>query len=239
MGFANCWMKTGFESTLDTPAQRLGALHTATITQIDTIDTNCPADSAYTASGSNKNFKINCGQLNTGTNMTSIHAQNITSCMDSCANSTSNCIAIVFDSSLQGGYNNCYLQNTTSVITDQTSATYAVVTGTGAPDSDKSSSKAWIAGPVIGGVVALALIGAAIWWWRRRKATAAAAAAPNTIEKDATPFAGQQSAYAPVPQYGGAPSELGGDTAHEMENTVKYAHNKPAIPQQPPAELPT
>ncbi|KAL2855234.1 hypothetical protein BJX68DRAFT_264376 [Aspergillus pseudodeflectus] len=37
------------------------------------------------------------------------------------------------------------------------------------PDPDSGSSKAWIAGPVVGGIVGLLLILGAIWFWMRRR----------------------------------------------------------------------
>ncbi len=187
IGYANCWLKTGFPSTLSDPDSTMGTMHSATITQIDSVDRTCPSTKTYKAQGGSKqNFDIHCGQLNTGSNITSVHMQNITSCIDTCASSDKKCVSVVFDSAMQAGFNNCYLQNTTSVISDQASATYAVLSGSNAPSASngasgsglpspqssnaKSSSKAWIAGPVLGGLLALALIGLGIFFLRRRKA---------------------------------------------------------------------
>ncbi|KAF2469668.1 uncharacterized protein BDR25DRAFT_46991 [Lindgomyces ingoldianus] len=251
IGFANCWPKTGFENFGD-PTSNMGVLHSAALTSIERIDSTCPSDKSYTAQG-NKKFEIHCGQLNGGTNITSIHRQNITACMNACANSDKGCVGIVFDSTLAYGYNNCYLQNTTSVISDQASATYAILSGSSIPsssgtpppggnsDSGGSSSKAWIAGPVVGGIVAIAIIAFAAFWWRRRK---------NAKVKQE---------YAPAPAYSpysgpgggvdmtnhpGAPlSELGGYHTVEMATSeyqpvTKYAHaNEPH--GETPQELPT
>ncbi|KAF2113283.1 hypothetical protein BDV96DRAFT_475160, partial [Lophiotrema nucula] len=185
MGYANCWPKTSFPNTLGAPGGNR-TMHTATITTIEQIDTTCPSNDQYTATG-NKQFDIHCGQLNQGVNITSLHTRNVTACMDACAASNKNCVGVLFDSSLAGGLSNCYLQNTTSVITDQTSATYAVLAGTTLPTSSPStaplpsssdsgsSSKAWIAGPVIGGIAGIAIIAAAFFLWRRKKAGTAAA----------------------------------------------------------------
>lgn len=273
IGFANCWLKTGFpgDAIVD-PRTNMGVLHSATITQVDPIDRNCPSSKTYSATG-NKNFDIHCGQLNQGSNITQIHTQNVTACMDACAASDKNCVGILFDSTLAGGFNNCYLQNTTSVISDQASATYAVLSNTVLPSSSASAgsgsnsgssgnnsnssdssssssggSKAWIAGPVVGGLAGLAIIGFAIFFWRRRKADKAGVHAP--VEKHgneagngygpapayspgvhhdgAGAGAGQGYVGAPAPplqqQYYDAPaSEIDGRVTNELPASTKYA----------------
>ncbi|CAO2652753.1 Nn.00g021640.m01.CDS01 [Neocucurbitaria sp. VM-36] len=264
IGFANCWPKTGFPTTLTDPTSKQGVLHSATITQIDPIDTDCPSEQTYAAQGS-KNFEIHCGQLNTGTNITSLHTQNVTACMDACATSDKKCVGVLFDSSLQGGYKNCYLQNTTSVITDQASATYAILAGTSLPSSSASpsagsgsgnnnssssggGSKAWIAGPVIGGIAALAILGFALFWWRRRKAKRGVVG----VEKGPSDTHG---GYGPAPAYSpgagaqqhyyDAPaSEMDARPTSELPASTKYAHAdggaaaSKASPASAPHELP-
>lgn len=255
IGFANCFLKAGFPETLTSPGPKNGILHSATITRIDPINRECPTSKTYTSSS--KKFDIHCGQVNTGTNITSVHSQNLTSCMDTCAKSDQKCVGVVFDSSLNGGYNNCYLQNSTSTFADQASATYASLSGsgapsgTGSPDSNSnppsSPSKAWIAGPVIGGIAALALIAFLIFWWRRRKSKYAAAA----IEKDGHEFGryGAAPAYSPGGGSGHAqlydahashaapPMELGGHDQYAMElpASTKYAHTAKNTPQELPS----
>lgn len=260
IGFANCWPKTDFPETLTTPSAKQGVIHSATITQIDTVDRTCPSAKQYRAQATKKDFDLHCGQLNSGTNITSIHMKNVTSCMDACANSDKNCIGIVFDPTLGGGYKNCYLQNTTNTISNSPSATYAVLsasasTGGGLIDPSKnntdssgsgsgSGSKAWIAGPVVGGIAAVGIIVFAIFWWRRRKAAKAAGVA----EKDGREF----GAYGPAPAYSPGTTEVDGQqrqyydaapvgelgqgegAANELPGTTKYAH----VGKQGPAELP-
>lgn len=188
IGYANCWPKTGSANAIADPATSLGVLHTAVVTSIETINTTCPSENSYTTGG--KTFEIHCGQLNTGTNITSVHRANLTSCMDTCANNNQGCVGVIFDSTLQGGFQNCYLQNTTSVVTNNANITFALLTGTSIPTSKpsgtnqpsssgtnqpsssvaSSSSKAWIAGPVIGSIAAIALLIGAFIWWRKRAA---------------------------------------------------------------------
>jgi hypothetical protein len=246
IGFANCWPKTGFsDNAISTPPTKDGVLHSVTITSFDLVDANCPSEKTYSTTDNN-NFDIHCGQLNEGTNITSIHTQNITSCMDSCAR-TNSCVGVVFDSTLANGFHNCYLQNTTSTISDKASATFAALSGSSIPSSsssaspnsssssDSSSSKAWIAGPVIGALVGLAIIaGAAFWWRRRQNAAAAAGEKHDGVAYDVAP------AYSPSLAPHGAPQHTGGYyDAHaaaavneadagammgELPETTKYAH---------------
>jgi hypothetical protein len=259
-GYANCWPKADFsDNVLVSPGPNNGVMHSATITSIERIDTQCPSGNKYSASG-NHNFDVHCGQLSTGTNITSIHSQNITSCMDSCA-TTDKCIGVVFDSALQNGFKNCYLQNTTSTVTEKASATYAALSGSNIPSAtpsggsgsgsgsvdgvntgSESSSKAWIAGPVIGGLAAIAIIAFAIFWWRRRKAGAA-----NAVEKDSTVHQYDAApAYSPgvPPQqhsqghgyYDAPASEVDGQGVHnELPASTKYAHAHSKGPE--PQEL--
>ncbi|KAF2714206.1 hypothetical protein K504DRAFT_531050 [Pleomassaria siparia CBS 279.74] len=267
IGFANCWPKTGFGSTLQTPDGDMGVFHSITITSLDQIDNTCPESSTYDSTNS-KAFEIHCGQSNAGTNITSMHMSNVTGCMEECATAGNGCSGIVFDSSLTSGYENCYLQNTTSVISTFASGTYALLTGSSTPrpsntsstdntgnTTEKKSSKAWIAGPVIGIILGIAIIAGAILFFRRRKAKFEIAGTSMQ-----NPYAGSQHqrtqpvySYA---QYAGAPSEvqhdanygqtseLGGTDVNEMatngprggNGSAKYAHNSP-IETQPRHEL--
>jgi hypothetical protein len=255
VGFANCMLKSGFpENGLSTPGAKAGTIHTATITQIDPIDNKCPETKTY---DSNKaKFDIHCGQVISGTNITSMHTQNITSCMDACATYDQKCVGIVFDSSLSNGFKNCYLQNTTNTVSNQASATYAALssgssTGNGNGNgnnnnnennnSGNSPSKAWIAGPVLGGIAFLALLAFLIFWIRRRKSRASTSA----LEKDGHEHVsyGAAPAYSPGGHAGGATgyydapqeryeapppplTELSGNghEPNELPATTKYAH---------------
>ncbi|KAF2443264.1 hypothetical protein P171DRAFT_391481 [Karstenula rhodostoma CBS 690.94] len=249
-GYANCWPKTGFSSPLSASNTQLKITHSATIDSITTPNTDCNKNETYTSTqDDSKNFAVHCGQTNQGTNMTMVHTQNLTSCMEECAGNKQGCVGVVYDSTLQSGYNNCYLQNTSSIFNDIGGSTYAVLTGakpkasgTGSNNSNNSNdggsssggSKAWIAGAVVGPILGLALIGAAIFFLRRRKPSAPPA---NVSEVDAgaakhIPYdhQGPAPAYAPIPQYSpqATPNELGSGHGHqrvEMEgqSAAKYA----------------
>jgi hypothetical protein len=219
IGFANCWPKSGFpDGGLQSPGPKQGSIHTATITRIDSVDNKCPEKTTYTSSSSNKaKFDIHCGQVNSGTNITSLHTQNITSCMDACATYDQKCTGVVFDSALLGGFKNCYLQNTTNTVSNQASAMYAVISSgssSGGNNNNNSNdsnnnnnntsspSKAWIAGPVIGSIALLALIAFLFIWFRRRRTQSAQSAA---FEKDGHASTGYQGASTYHSPTGAAP----------------------------------
>lgn len=232
-GYANCWPKTGAPSLDPSPSGRTS--HSAVIDSLDIIDTECPKDKSYAAPG-DKHFEIHCSQVNTGRNITSLHMKNITSCLDACASSTQNCTGIVFDSSLQAGYQNCYLQNSTNVIIDREKATYALLTdSTPTPSSNdahetpddgnsEEGSKAWIAGAVIGGVAGVAIIAFAIFWWRRRK--------NKSFGHDQ--YSRETQIYNVSGTYSGL-HEAGHHDISELDqmHAVKYAHMAPAAVEAP------
>jgi hypothetical protein len=228
IGYANCWPKTDFpgDNDMGAPDSELGVMHTATITRFDLINTTCPEEKAYTATG-DKHFEIHCGQRNEGTNMTYIHTQNITACLDTCAADNNGCVGIVFDSSLEWGYKNCVLKNTTSLVRDQPQATYAFLSGTPLPTSSATSassdpspstseSKAWIAGPVVGAIAGIAIVVLAAFWWRRRKNRASPPAY--------APYASGPNHYNDQPPMG--LQQLDDNQYSELptSTTVKYAH---------------
>lgn len=231
LGYPNCWPKTGSpDLAVFAPDGRRGTIHTAVIDEFDRIDESCPSNTHYEATD-NKAFDIHCGQVNTGRNFTSVHAQNITACIDACAvNTDNNCTGIVFDSSLTSGYQNCYLQNTTSIVVDHDKGTYAILAGATVPSSSppangglgdlagdnnnnsnkNSTSKAWIAGPVIGGLALLGVVGFLLLWWRRRKAHVAGVEVAGSVPKDG--------------YYDGAPAGVGSYNPAQQGRHEMHAH---------------
>jgi hypothetical protein len=229
MGFANCWPKTGFTQGALTDTINV---HTLTITSLDRIDSSCPTESTYDANG--KAFAIQCGKVNAGTNITSVHMSNVTSCMDLCATSNNGCTGVTFDSGLTSGYNNCYLQNTTQVISDQSSGVFAEITGSSTPEPSstsgtiagfaeekKSASKAWVAGPVVGGILGIMLIAGAIIFLKKRKAKQGVA---GVEKREANSYGQSHASYERM--------ELGGTHIQEMgpgdyHGTPKYTQMGP------------
>ena len=154
-------------------------------------------------------FEITCNVNNqpSANDLVQYHMQNMSACADACGTYTNSsgltCGGVIFDSTMTDGYENCYLKsssgtslpgynghvwlqltrsaNGTSVNSssgDTSPQNSALPTPT-APPSSSSSSKAWIAGPVIGGIAGLAAIAGLLFYLRRRRqATQPGAYAP-------------------------------------------------------------
>ena len=57
-----------------------------------------------------KTFEISCNSGRLEGSNTSYHDNNLDGCISTCAtNSSQNCLGVVYDGSLQGGYSNRYL----------------------------------------------------------------------------------------------------------------------------------
>jgi hypothetical protein len=263
-GYANCIPKANApQENQRQPSRNEAVMHTAIITSRDnnqTPNATCQNPNTYTSSStsSRQQFTITCGQdlSPNSPNITLIHTQNITACIDTCAASKDKgCVGVVFDSSLQQGFQNCYLKNSTLVGASLPFATYAVAAGHSAEptpgnsnskgeDTDKSDgdgggSKAWIAGAVVGGLVGLALIGAAIWFLRRRKITPAHASSVGPTQEF---YGGSEryahnaggSAYMPVQGSSGSyMAELDAGAAQQNE-----LHGVSSSEMKKPRELP-
>ncbi|XP_014551609.1 hypothetical protein COCVIDRAFT_112449 [Bipolaris victoriae FI3] len=251
-GYANCKPKYGNSPKFISPTAKQGVIHAAEIVEFDIPDTKCPEQNTYQATAGDKpRFDIHCGKTNPGRNITNLHTHNMTACIDACAASDKGCKAVLFSSTLDSGYNNCYLQNTSSIISDLSTSTYAVLADSDVPSSSPSNSsspssssssnpsssssssssggsKAWIAGPVVGGIAVLAALIFAVFWWRKRKASKEGA-----VEKDA-----QNAAYGSVPVHDAEQSYYRQDGAqggraemytpgqtNELPGSIKYAHN--------------
>ncbi|RAO67900.1 uncharacterized protein BHQ10_003912 [Talaromyces amestolkiae] len=213
-GYQNCYLKTASQplEEYDLTTQSY-ILHTAVL-NLPTLAQGCPTDKNYTstANGTDTAFTISCGQQATSaTNLTFSHQPNITACMDSCASysDSPSCEAVVFDPSMAIGYDNCQLLNSVTLVQDTSNVNYASISSSNSSDasgvssssSGHSSSKAWIAGPVIGGIVAIALVALILWWWcRRKKSSAQTAAAASTPAYITAP----QAEYVPSRQQQGA-----------------------------------
>jgi hypothetical protein len=210
-GYQNCYLKTASQplEEFDQTTQAY-ILHTAVL-NLPTLAQGCPTDKKYTSTENGKDtaFTISCGQQATSaTNLTFSHQPNITACMDSCASYSNSpaCEAVVFDPSMAIGYDNCQLLNSVTLVQDTSNVNYASIASSNSSDasgvpssSGHSSSKAWIAGPVIGGLVVIALVGLIYWWWSRRKKSA-----QTTSVAPQTEHVPEQPVYAPSTQQQGA-----------------------------------
>lgn len=176
-GYGNCYLKN---SQNGTPQATQGYIMHSALAHLPSIDA-CSNSEPSQVSSNGEVFNVTCFEGRTGSsNITSFYSMNVTGCIDACANYTGvdTCHGVTFDNSMQYGFENCYLLNETGSAYPGLNATYAewvaFTSYNGSPDvpapvlSSNSSSKAWIAGPVIGGVVALALVVLGTFWWRRR-----------------------------------------------------------------------
>lgn len=240
-GYQNCYL---YEEKQPLVSFSSYILHTAVINLPD-LASGCPTDTTYTSQVDNQNatFDISCSQTATSaTNLTWVHESNITSCMDACVSYTGSpaCEAVIFDASMSIGYENCQLLNSVKLVSSASNVNYASLASsnssspsnsTSSSNSGSGSSKAWIAGPVIGGIVAIAALGLGFWWWKRRKNRAPP---PNNlqsaeykpvyprphyaaeVEANSLPAQPVELPPKPVEQQAGQSHELNENTVHEL-----------------------
>ena len=174
-GFANCYLKN---SQVGTPSEYKNFVTHSALWRNDKLNVSCPADTTNPSSITNqgKSFEISCNSGRLGGSNTSYHDTSFNGCVSTCAtNSSHNCLGVVYDGSLQGGFSNCYLLNATGEPTSIANSTFALYTPSKdnitapPPPPSHSSSKAWIAGPVIGAVAIIALLVGFLLWRRRKR----------------------------------------------------------------------
>lgn len=171
-GYLNCFLKNATGPLVENTGKNY---HTA-VAEVVPLAEGCPTYTNYTSSDG-KAFNITCSQQATqATNLTFSHQNNITACIDSCASydGTPECEAVLFDATMDSGYENCQLLNSIQMLDSSTNLNMAQIVSTqsdsaSSSSSSSSSSNAWIAGPVIGGVVAIVGIVLVWLWWNRRK----------------------------------------------------------------------
>lgn len=169
-GYVNCYPKNAAAQQFDDARTPLNGLNCAKAL-LETHDDDCLSRANGTVIASNKDtFELTCNQDNGGGNITAQHADSLDSCIDSCATYTkADCLGAVFDVTMANGYENCYLKSAIGGSeTNRNSVTFALRQTT-PTNSNHKTSKAWIAGPVIGAIAAILIIAGLWWWWRRRK----------------------------------------------------------------------
>ncbi|KAK3335043.1 hypothetical protein B0H65DRAFT_340464 [Neurospora tetraspora] len=129
----------------------------------------------------------------------------------------------------------------TASTTEPSITSSAATASTGTSDSKTSSSsqsKAWIAGPIAGGVAVLLLLGAFLWWWlRKNKKNKTKSLEQNNANNENTapsaPVAqtGYEGGYMPGPGYMGQPPPQG-YTPHTQSPPNQYSPYYP--PSSPP-----
>ena len=189
-GYANCYLKNSLPTPDELPltgalntAQYNGAiLHAAVVTEKNgsSIPINCTNDAEINAQDG-QTFVTFCNLTQLDNDLWQVHENSLQSCIDECVTyNGEKCVAVVYDPQLNNGWENCYLKNSTTVNTQSVGMTLALVStssgsipsSSGSPGGSQGSStggsKAWIAGPVIGGIFVLVAAAYGIFWWRKR-----------------------------------------------------------------------
>lgn len=127
-------------------------------------------------------FEIKCDSRGDGPTLNSTHTDRLEDCLDACANyvpasGNGKCANVAYEPNSKSGYLNCHLKPYLSNITANSDWRVATISNLSSGDADTTSdqdtslSKAWIAGPAVGGVVGVALLIWSILWWQRGKSS--------------------------------------------------------------------
>lgn len=188
-GYRNCIFK-GPGATINKLLPGNLDSHTA-LAQFDSdFNTTCSGGN-YTAPN-DTTFSMTCDASADGQSISAIYAPNFGDCMNTCAayappqdRAGSNCRGVLYQPDGADGYENCYLMATAQYNGTRSAWRMALrldnvgqpVNGTSSTGNSGSggghhASKAWIAGPAVAAVVAVAvLLGVYLWWRKRRSHT--------------------------------------------------------------------
>lgn len=192
LGYQNCYPKNASADTFDiNRASSIGGIRIGKA-QLEPANDDCRASANATIAASNKEiFELSCEESRVGNDITVQHVASLSSCIESCANNTEPlCLGVVFDANMVNGFENCYLKSTIGgSIPNQAGFTFAKRQDASkdSPADSPPAGKAWIAGPVIGGIALIIIIAALWWWWRRRKSRSKQVQlqdVPNTAEPE-------------------------------------------------------
>ena len=125
-GYANCYPKSSQMGIPETPKSFV--THSAKWRD-DGYNISCPTGKTYSISNYNKSFEISCNSGRLRGSNTSYHDTSLDGCINTCAtNSSQNCLGVVYDGSLQGGFSNCCILNATGEPTSIANSTFALFT---------------------------------------------------------------------------------------------------------------
>ena len=180
LGWRNCLPKKDGKDNRKSGASTKG-LQVGVANFGNATNEDCRANSNGTATtGNDVAFKLTCGEDRFGSDIKMQHADSYQDCIDLCDKHTGDkCIGVVHDSKMINGYENCYLKSAVGVATpDKDGYTFALRQDAPTPsdssdpapkpESSSSTSKAWVAGPVIGVLAAVILLLGFLWWRRKR-----------------------------------------------------------------------
>jgi len=230
LGYGNCYPKSDFSAS----TYKFNSANHMAVANWPTLNSSCTNGTLYTAPN-NKQFTVSCNNNHMFNDLIEVHSANLSSCIDSCANysnsTTGDCVGVIFDSTLTSGWENCWLKSANGVANSLAGFHYALMVGnvptntngsssgnntsTGSNSaSSSSSSKAWIAGPVVGGIAGIALICAGILYFlRRNKSNQNLALMPAGYDQK-SPMYKQQPAYVNNAQAQELPTE---SATHELQ----------------------
>ena len=261
ISFGNCLLLSDPANSSMVPETGDVVVHSALVLSNFTseVSSECSDDDVYTSTNG-LNFNATCFQTRAGAeNYTATHKRSLTDCMETCSDSNESCLGVLFDMSMEAGFENCYLLNATggsskagggnitfaraidrspasSTPGDSSSSSGSAgddKTGK-ANDTGDDRSKAWIAGPVVGAVVLLVALVAGILWWRRRKGRVYSYSARPEIAPDLDESQAVQS----PPPYQSEEKSDAQETTCGRQRPAAELRDMPAEPHDNPNELP-
>jgi hypothetical protein len=215
--------------------------------QIQNYTSNC-TDNGKATAANNHVYGLQCNQNRPGNDLTVYHEVSLQKCIENCATyENGKCVGVVFDENMELGFENCYLKSGAGTPNYNSTAVFALATGTKdtattSPSSSPGSinpssgsgSKAWIAGVVVGVVAALVLVTGFIVWKKRRATHARPAEMGHEMGQEqgysADPKVMPDGSYVPTPAY----------SDNSMAKTRDYTATPPVelADTQPASELP-
>ncbi|KAF2097749.1 hypothetical protein NA57DRAFT_76558 [Rhizodiscina lignyota] len=183
-GFANCYPKFNngkpFSFITNWASSNKPEIRHSAVAKLPSIPFDCK-DSQIVNSGNGTAFTLSCNQDRVSSDITNYHDTSLESCIDTCEQYTkTKCEAVIFDTKMTSGFQNCYLKGNIGTPADGREGYIFAM-----PSSAmKKKSEAWIAGPVVGGVAVLVLLGAGWWYFQRRRKRQAQAQVYASIKPD-------------------------------------------------------
>lgn len=245
--YANCYPKTALSrSGLAPSSQGPPFSHMAYAVDLPMLDQSCKNGSNMTAAGGAV-FELSCNDNRAGNDLDRTHAEDWQSCIDACGkfnNATAGeCAGALWDSTLGSGWENCWLKSasgTSSFVQGNHFALKVSGSTSGGSTETSSSSKAWIAGVIVGVIAVILLLAFAAWFMRRRRSKAgpqhvyekSATSAPVVYEKSVDQACGPAGSAKPALPYElgdqtqphgwrhGAPLEADGGQVHELPSAA-------------------
>ncbi|KAF2101666.1 hypothetical protein NA57DRAFT_53617 [Rhizodiscina lignyota] len=271
-GYGNCYAKynisNGYVPTGPAPGANGRPVIHAAVAHMPTIKEVCKENQVIT-SENGTGYTLSCNQNQPGNDLSQFHAATIQDCVSACEEySLGKCVGVILDTEMKNGFQNCYLKSgigsplpnsqgyvlalqggtvssssSSSSSPSSSSPTSPPTTTPSSSSGGGSSSKAWIAGPVIGGIAALGLVGALFWFLgRRRRRDAGTPMAAQGGESEGLAKNNSGVAYGPVDakyRYSSPPnSGSQGDQTPMYEMESQDRHELPTQRDLAPVELP-